>query len=77
MAHITFTMPSELWDWSTIEDKDKKTENFIAYHLLKAVNFQNDIGLGKYNLHYLKDKKEVDFLVIENNKPWFLVEVKS
>ena len=68
-----------LWDWSTVEDKGKKTENFIACHLLKAVNFWNDIGLGKYNLYYLrdKDKKEVDFLVTENNKPWFLVEVKS
>lgn len=68
-----------LWDWSTVEDKGKKTENFIACHLLKAVNFWNDMGLGKYNLYYLrdKDKKEVDFLVTENNKPWFLVEVKS
>lgn len=68
-----------LWDWSIVEDKGKKIENFIACHLLKAVNFWSDTGLGKYNLHYLrdKDKKEVDFLVTENNKPWFLVEVKS
>ncbi len=29
--------------------------------------------------HYLrtKDQKEVDFIVTENNQPWFLVEVKS
>jgi predicted AAA+ superfamily ATPase len=68
-----------LWDWSIVEDKGGKIENFIACHLFKAVNFWSDTGLGKYNLHYLrdKDKKEVDFLVTENNKPWFLVEVKS
>ena len=68
-----------LWDWSILEDKGLKIENFIASHLLKAVNFWTDTGLGQYELYYLrdKDKKEVDFLVTENNKPWFLVEVKS
>lgn len=67
-----------LWDWSEIEDVGAKTENFIASHLLKAVHFWTDFGLGSYNLHYLrnKDKREVDFLVTKDNKPWFLVEAK-
>jgi len=68
-----------LWDWSVIENNGAKMENFVASHLLKAVHFWSDIGLGKYNLYFLRDreKKEVDFLVTKDNKPWFLVEVKS
>ena len=68
-----------LWDWSIIDDSGAKLENFVASHLLKAVHFWNDTGLGKYDLHFLrdKDKKEVDFVVIKDDKPWFLVEVKS
>lgn len=68
-----------LWDWSNITDPGARAENFIACHLLKAVHFWTDMGYGEYDLYYLrnKEKKEVDFLVIKNNKPWFLVEVKS
>jgi len=67
-----------LWDWSAIQDIGKKTENFIASHLLKAVHFWTDMGLGDYDLFYLRDKnkREVDFLVTKNKKPWFLVEAK-
>ncbi len=65
-------------DWSLIEDKGAKFENFIASHLLKSVDLWNDLGMGKYGLFFIrnKDKKEVDFLVVRNNKPWFLVEAK-
>lgn len=67
-----------LWDWSSVEDVGQKTENFIASHLLKAVHFWSDNGLGDYELFYLRDKeqREVDFLVTKNKKPWFLVEAK-
>jgi predicted AAA+ superfamily ATPase len=68
-----------LWDWSEVKDKGAKVENFIASHLLKAVHFWTDQGLGDYSLHYLKDKekREVDFLVAKDGEPWFLVEVKT
>jgi len=68
-----------LWDWSVLEDEGKRFENFIASHLLKSVHHWNDLGLGNYTLHYLrnKDKKEVDFLITKNQKPWILVEAKS
>jgi hypothetical protein len=35
--------------------------------------------LGEFDLHYVRDKqkREVDFLVVQNGQPWFLVEVKS
>lgn len=68
-----------LWDWSGVEDSGARAENFVAAHLLKAVHFWTDYGLGDYGLYFLrdKDKREVDFLVTKNHKPWFLVEVKS
>lgn len=68
-----------LWDWSDVIDPGAKAENFIASHLLKAVNLWNDLGFGNYSLHYLRDKEkhEVDFIVTKNGNAWFLVEVKT
>ena len=68
-----------LWDWSLVEDKGARVENFIASHLLKAVHYWTDIGLGKFGIYYLRDKdqREADFLITENDKPWILIEVKS
>jgi predicted AAA+ superfamily ATPase len=68
-----------LWDWSLVEDEGERHENFIASHLLKAVHFWTDRGLGEFGLYYLrtKDQIETDFVITKNNKPWFLVEVKT
>lgn len=68
-----------LWDWSMVGDKGARYENFIASHLLKAVNWWTDIGLGTYGLYYLRDKekREADFLITKNDDPWFILEVKS
>jgi hypothetical protein len=67
-----------LRDWASIEDVGDKSETFVACHLLKAVDGWNDMGLGKFELGYLRDKEkhEVDFLVVREGKPWFLAEVK-
>ena len=68
-----------LWDWSLITNQGAKTENFVACHLFKAVNLWTDTGLGKYELFFIrdKDKNEVDFLIVKNDTPWVLIEVKS
>ncbi len=68
-----------LWNWALIEDPGARFENFVASHLYKAVQFWTDCGFGEYGLYYLrdKDKREVDFLVVRNRKPWFLVEAKN
>jgi predicted AAA+ superfamily ATPase len=68
-----------LWDWSLVEDLGFRSENFVASHLLKSVQFWTDYGFGEYDLFFIRDKekREVDFLVTKNKKPWFLVEVKS
>ena len=67
-----------LRDWASIADAGDKAETFVACHLLKAVDGWNDMGLGKFELGYLRDKEkhEVDFLIVRNSKPWFLAEVK-
>ena len=68
-----------LWDWINVEDKGSLLENLVASHLLKAAHFWTDRGLGQYDLWFIRDKekREVDFLVTRDKKPWFLVEVKS
>ncbi len=68
-----------LWDWSMVQDAGRRLENFVASHLYKAVQFWTDYGLGEYELFYCRDKnkREVDFVVVKNKKPWFLVEVKA
>ncbi|MGH8210565.1 MAG: ATP-binding protein [Steroidobacteraceae bacterium] len=68
-----------LRDWSGIEDRGARAETLVACHLLKAVEGWTDLGLGHFELRYLRDKlkREVDFLVVRDRKPWFLVEVKN
>ena len=60
-------------------DAGKRAETLIACHLLKAVEGWTDLGLGEFELFYLRDKKkrEVDFLVVRNGEPWFLAETKK
>ena len=67
-----------LRDWASIKDGGDRSETFVGCHLLKAVQGWTDMGLGKFDLCYLRDKekREVDFAVIRDGKPWFLVEVK-
>jgi predicted AAA+ superfamily ATPase len=68
-----------LRDWSSINDPGARAETFCACHLLKAAQSWTDLGLGVFELRYIRDKerREVDFLVLRDDKPWFLVEVKS
>ena len=45
-----------LRDWAEIQDQGNKAETFVACHLLKAVDGWNDMGLGQFQLAYLRDK---------------------
>jgi uncharacterized protein len=66
------------WDWSEIDHEPARFENLIASHLLKLVHFLQDWEGYKTQLHYIRsiEKKEVDFLVTIDKKPWFSVEAK-
>lgn len=68
-----------LRDWASLTDAGRRSETFVACHLLKAVEGWTDLGFGEFDLYYLRDKekREVDFLVTRDRKPWFLVEAKT
>lgn len=68
-----------LWDWSQIQNNGAKLENLVASHLLKLCHYLYDAKGYKAELFYLRDieKREVDFLVAVNKKPWLAIEVKS
>ena len=67
-----------LRDWSGIADPGKRFETMCACHLLKAVEGWTDLGLGVFELRYLRDTqgREVDFVVVRDGKPWILAEAK-
>lgn len=68
-----------LWDWSELVDEGVRFENMIASHLLKLVHYLHDAEGWKAELFFLRDidKREIDFLVTVDKKPWFAVEAKS
>jgi len=68
-----------LWDWSQVEDKAARLENLVASHLLKMVHFLQDVEGHRTQLWFLREAagREVDFLVTNDKKPWFCVEVKE
>lgn len=67
-----------LWDWSQLEDEGERFENMVACQLLKFCHYHEDVNGEKMQLCYIRDtdKREVDFVVIKNNKPLFAVECK-
>jgi predicted AAA+ superfamily ATPase len=67
-----------LCDWSEVNEEAARFENCLASHLLKLVHFLQDYEGFKANLYYLRsvEKKEVDFLVTIDEKPWFSLEAK-
>jgi predicted AAA+ superfamily ATPase len=68
-----------LWDWTEIADEGARFENLVALHLLKLCHAYEDIFGISAELFYIRDrqKREVDFLVVWEKKPWLLIEVKS
>jgi predicted AAA+ superfamily ATPase len=68
-----------LFDIPRISDETFRFENAVALELHRAIHFWNDLGIGDFGLHYVrnKEKEEVDFLIARDRQPWLLVEAKS
>jgi predicted AAA+ superfamily ATPase len=68
-----------VWDWSIVQDSGQRAETMVACALLKAVHCWTDAGFGDFGLFFVRDKqkREVDFVVVRDDQPWFFVEVKS
>lgn len=66
-------------DWSALSDPGKRYECMVASHLRKFADYCSDTGMADCELYYVRDKakREVDFLMTRDQKPWMLVEVKS
>lgn len=68
-----------LWDWSQCENPAAKFENLVASHLLKYCHLVQDSEGEEMQLQFLRDaqKREIDFVVVKNGKPFFAVECKT
>src|SRR3990167_984817 len=67
------------YDFAQVEnDNGARLENLVACALLKELQLIEDIKGDSTALHFLrtKDGKEVDFLVVINQKPLYMIEVK-
>lgn len=66
------------WDYSEISNPAARFENLVASHLLKTCHYWTDGGEGNFELFFLRDKekREIDFLITKDRKPWLPVEAK-
>jgi predicted AAA+ superfamily ATPase len=66
------------FDWTLIENKPLRFENMIAMHLYKWCAFKEDTEGDSYELRYFRDVdgREVDFVILKNNKPIKFIEAK-
>jgi len=67
------------WDWSEVPDHNARFENLIAVHLLKMCHYLQDVEGVSAELRYVRDrnKREVDFLLLKDRRPWVLIEAKT
>ena len=67
-----------LWDSPRIKDPAARLENMVALELYRALTIWNDMGWGRFTLHFIKnkEKQEVDFLIADENEPLLLIETK-
>ncbi len=66
-------------DWCVVPEPGPRFENMTACHLLKWCCFLQDSEGRDIELRYFRDvdRREVDFVVVENNRPVLLVECKQ
>lgn len=71
-------MKAYLWDWSLVPEEGARFENFVACQLLKYCHFVENTEGYPMELRYIRDtdKREIDFVVLRENKPLFAVECK-
>jgi len=67
-----------MWDWSICENPASRFENLVASNLLKYCHLIEDSEGDRMELRFVRDSqgRELDFVVVRNNKPLFAVECK-
>jgi hypothetical protein len=68
-----------LWDWSSVPEGGARFENLVASQLLKYCHLLEDLEGRTMELRYLRDtdRREVDFVVLQDRRPLFAVECKT
>lgn len=67
-----------MWDWSVCVQAAARFENLVASNLLKYCHRVEDTEGERMELRFVRDSmgRELDFVVVRNNKPEFAVECK-
>lgn len=65
-------------DWTVVEEESYRFENLFACHLQKWCHFRQDYEGIDTELRYFRDidRREVDFVILENKKPIHFIECK-
>lgn len=66
------------FDWTRVKNESARFENYVAFELFCWVQKWNNAGFGQFRLDYVRQAtgKETDFLIVRDELPWLLVEVK-
>jgi predicted AAA+ superfamily ATPase len=66
------------YDWTLVEDEACRFENLVAAALLKYCHFLQDAEGRETELRFFRDVdlREVDFVLMENGRPWQFIECK-
>lgn len=66
-------------DWTLVSEPGARFENLVACHLLKWCFFFQDAEGRDLELRYFRDvdKREVDFVIMEGQKPLHFIECKT
>lgn len=67
-----------MWDWSLCSDPAIRFENMVASNLLKYCHRLEDRDGERMDLRFIRDSagREIDFVVVRDEKPLFAVECK-
>ena len=65
-------------DWTQVKEPSKRFENVVACHLLKWCYYKQDNEGRDVELRYFRDvdRREVDFVLLEDGKPLHFIECK-
>ncbi len=68
-----------LVDVPRVKDPDARFENLVALELLRAVSGWNEMGHGRFSLHFIrtKDQQEVDFVIVDDGRPVLLIDARA
>jgi len=66
-------------DWSILTGPGALFENMIAVGLERLAARLTETGMGEFEIRYIRDreKREVDFVLVNNNEPVCLFEAKE